>query len=154
MVHIAPYRPTPPEVVNRMIELAEVRSGDVFYDLGCGDGRLVIAAAKRGAKAYGIDIDKERVRESQENVKHARVENAYIMLGDVFKTDFSKATVVSLYLVPPAHAMLKRRLKKLQPGSRIVCHDFEIDWWAKVTGFWKPEKEERLGYHKIFLYRV
>ncbi len=154
MVYDAPYRPSPPKVVEHMINLADVRPDDIFYDLGCGDGRLVVAAAKRGAQAFGIEKQDYLVRESIKKIREARLDNAHIIQGDVFKYDFSDATVVTLYLIPPAHVKLKSRLKRLQKGARIVCHDFELDWWARMLGYWPPEKTERYEWHKLFLYRI
>jgi 16S rRNA A1518/A1519 N6-dimethyltransferase RsmA/KsgA/DIM1 with predicted DNA glycosylase/AP lyase activity len=154
MVYDAPYRPSPPEVVKRMINLVDVRPSDIFYDLGSGDGRLVIAAAERGAQAFGIEKQDYLVRESLKKIKEERLDNAHIIQDDVFKCDFSDATVVTLYLIPPAHEKLKSRLKKLQKGARIVCHDFEIDWWARVLGYWPPEKVESYEWHRLYLYRI
>lgn len=121
------FVPTPPEVVEKMMEMAGVKKDDVHYDLGCGDGRVVVAAAKRGAKSTGIDIDPERIAESQENVKKSGVgDRAKIRKGDIFETDISDANVVTLYLLPELNVRLMPKLKKLKPGSRIVSHDFDM----------------------------
>lgn len=133
------FVPTPKDVVNKMLDLAQVKKTDLVYDLGCGDGRIVVAAAKRfGCKAVGYDIDPERVRESRENVKKNKVEHLVtIEQRDVFKLDLSKANVVTLYLLPDLNVRLIPQLEKLKPGSRIVSHDFDME------GI-KPDKEIEL----------
>lgn len=121
------YVPTPHEVVEKMLDLAKVEKGAVVYDLGCGDGRIVVAAAKLGAKATGWDINPERVKQAEENVKQNGVEqNAKIMLGDIFTLDLSGADVVTLYLLPSLNVKLIPQLEKLKPGARIVSHDFDM----------------------------
>jgi SAM-dependent methyltransferase len=122
------FVPTPQPVVDKMLEMAEVKKDDVLYDLGCGDGRIVVTAAKRyGARATGIDIDPERIRESLENVRTNGVAGLVtIRQGDIFETDLSKASVVTLYLLPELNVKLMPRLKQLKPGTRIVSHDFDM----------------------------
>jgi predicted RNA methylase len=122
------FVPTPEDVVEEMLELANVRKDDVVYDLGCGDGRIVVAAAKRyGCKAVGYDIDEDCVRLSLENVKKNRVENLVrIEHEDLFKVDLSKADVVMLYLLPNLNVKLIPQLERLKPGSRIVSHAFDM----------------------------
>ncbi len=121
------YVPTPHEVVEKMLDMAKVKKGDVVYDLGCGDGRIVVAAAKRGAKATGWDIDPVRIKEAQENVKENKVEeNAKIIQDDIFTLDLSGANVITLYLLPTLNVRLIPQLEKLKPGSRIVSHDFDM----------------------------
>ena len=121
------YVPTPHEVVSKMLDMAKVAKGEVVYDLGCGDGRIVVAAAKRGAKATGWDINPERVREARENVKNNHVEqNAKILHDDIFTLDLSSANVVTLYLLTSLNEKLIPQLEKLKPGSRIVSHDFSM----------------------------
>jgi SAM-dependent methyltransferase len=121
------FVPTPPEVVARMMEMAGVKKGDVHYDLGCGDGRVVVAAAKRGARSVGIDIDPKRIKESTENVKRSGVgDRATIKRGDIFEADIADADVVTLYLLPELNVRLMPKLKKLKPGTRIVSHDFDM----------------------------
>jgi ribosomal protein L11 methylase PrmA len=130
------YVPTPHEVVEDMLRLADVKQGDILYDLGSGDGRIAIAAAKKfGIKAVGIDIDPERIREANENAKKAGVENlVQFRQEDLFKADFREATVVTLYLLPDLNVKLRPRLwEELKPGTRIVSHQFDM-------GTWKPEK--------------
>jgi len=121
------FVPTPPEVVAKMLELAKATKDDVVYDLGCGDGRIVVAAAKLGCKAYGFDVDPQRIKESNENVEKNGVGNlATIEQKDIFTLDLSKANVVTLYLLPTLNVKLIPQLEKLKPGSRIVSHDFDM----------------------------
>ncbi len=122
------YVPTPQEVVDKMLELAQVKKTDVVYDLGCGDGRIVVTAAKKyGCKAVGFDIDPERIKESKENVKKAGVENLVeIKQTDIFTVDLSPASVITLYLLPQLNVRLIPQLDKLKPGSRIVSHAFDM----------------------------
>jgi SAM-dependent methyltransferase len=122
------YFPTPVTVVDRMLELAEIKKGDVLYDLGCGDGRIVIAAAKRyGIKAIGFDIDPKRVAEASENVRKSGVsELVTIKQQDIFQIDLSEATVVTMYLLPALNVKLMPQLARLKPGSRIVSHAFDM----------------------------
>ncbi len=122
------FIPTPPEVVNKMLELAQVKKDDLVYDLGCGDGRIVVTAAKKyGCKAVGYDIDPNRVRESRENVAKNKVGDLVsIEQKDIFTLDLSKADVVTLYLLPSLNVKLVPQLDKLKPGSRIVSHDFDM----------------------------
>ncbi len=122
------FVPTPQEVVDKMLELAQVTKDDVVYDLGCGDGRIVVTAAKKyGCKAFGFDVDTERIQESKENVEKSGVGNlATIEQKDIFTLDLSKANVVTLYLLPSLNVKLIPQLEKLKPGSRIVSHDFDM----------------------------
>jgi SAM-dependent methyltransferase len=121
------YVPTPQKVVDKMLEVAKVTSSDVVYDLGCGDGRIVVTSAKKGATATGFDIDPNRVAEARGHVKAAGVEsNASIRWADVFSVDLRPATVVTLYLLPELNVRLIPQLEKLRPGSRIVSHDFDM----------------------------
>jgi SAM-dependent methyltransferase len=122
------YVPTPEPVVERMLQLAQVKRDDVVYDLGCGDGRIVIAAAQRyGVKAKGFDLDPERVIEARANVKAAKLEHLVtIEQADVFKLDLTPASVITLYLLPELNVRLIPQLEKLRPGSRIVSHDFDM----------------------------
>jgi precorrin-6B methylase 2 len=122
------FVPTPDEVVAKMLELAEPKKTDLVLDLGCGDGRIVVAAAKKyGCHAVGYDIDPVRVKESLENVKKNKVEDlAKIEQKDIFELDLSKANVITLYLLPSLNVKLIPQLEKLKPGSRIVSHDFDM----------------------------
>lgn len=130
------YVPTPPEVVAEMLKVAKVTKDDVVYDLGSGDGRIVIAAAKeRGARGVGIDIDPQRIKEAEANAKQAGVSDKVKFLQkDLFETDISEATVVTLYLLPNLNLRLRPKLfKELKPGTRIVSHSFDM-------GDWKPDQ--------------
>jgi len=141
---LAPFVPTPPEVVERMLDLAGVTSADVVYDLGCGDGRVVIAAAKRGARAVGFDIEPHWVEESRRNAAAAGVSDlASFELQDALSADLSAATVVMLYLVEWSTRMLDEKLAaELLPGARIVSHSFgmgdrpaeKTEQWVDATG--------------------
>jgi SAM-dependent methyltransferase len=136
-----PFVPTTDEAVQAMLKLADVKVSDTVYDLGCGDGRIVIAAAKNfGARAVGIDIDPVRIREANENAKKAGVERRVKFIEeDLFKADFHEATVVTLFLLPQVNLQLKPKLlKDLKPGTRIVSNTFDM-------GDWKPEKEFTVG---------
>lgn len=135
-----PFVPTPPEVVTRMLEVANVTSKDVVYDLGSGDGRIVIAAAKKyGARGTGIDIDPQLVEKSRANAKAAGVaDKVQFRQQDLFQTDLSNATVVTLYLLPEINLQLRDKLlRELKPGTRIVSHNFDM-------GEWKPQRVERV----------
>ncbi len=122
------YVPTPHEVVAKMLEMAEVTKDDLVYDLGCGDGRIVVAAAKKcGCKAVGFDIDPKRIAEAKENVKKNNCGRLVtIEQKDIFELDLSKANVITLYLLPSLNVKLIPQLEKLKPGSRIVSHDFDM----------------------------
>jgi ribosomal protein L11 methylase PrmA len=122
------FKATPHDVVERMLELAEVKPGDVVYDLGCGDGRIPITAAKGfGARAYGWDLDPRLVRESRENAAREGVaDRATFEVGDLFQLDLGKADIVTLYLRPDLNARLIPQLEKMKPGARIVSHEFAM----------------------------
>jgi len=122
------FVPTPHEVVEVMLRLADVKKDDIVYDLGCGDGRIVVAAAKKaGCKAVGYDIDPQRVKESLENVKTNKVEDLVtIEEKDIFTLDLSKASVITLYLLPSLNVKLIPQLEKMKPGCRIVSHAFDM----------------------------
>lgn len=144
------FVPTPPEVVEAMLKLAGVTKNDVVYDLGCGDGRIVIAAARDfGARGVGIDIDPQRIREATENAQKAGVtDRVKIVQGDLFEADLSEATVVTLYLLPSLNLKLLPKLKKeLRPGARIVSHAFDM-------GDWKPDKEQDVNGRHIYLWTI
>ena len=145
-----PYVPSPNPVVDGMLKLAGVSAGDTVYDLGCGDGRIVIAAAKAyGAKGVGVDINPERVEEARANAKSAKVDDKVrFEENDMFKANIANATVVTLYLLPDVNLRLKAKLmKELKPGTRIVSHSFDM-------GDWKPEKEQTVEGRQIFLWTV
>jgi SAM-dependent methyltransferase len=136
-----PYVPTTDEAVQAMLKLADVKKSDVVYDLGCGDGRIVIAAALTyGARGVGIDIDPDRIREAKENAKKAHVEDLVrFEEKDLFQADFHEATVVTLFLLPSVNLRLRPKLiQELKPGTRIVSNTFDM-------GDWKPDKEQTLS---------
>jgi predicted RNA methylase len=122
------YVPTPQEVVDKMLELAEVTKDDLVYDLGCGDGRIVVTAAQKyGCRGIGYDINPKRIKESLENVKKNNVSHLVrIEQEDIFTLDLSEANVITLYLLPSLNVKLIPQLEKLKPGSRIVSHDFDM----------------------------
>jgi uncharacterized protein (TIGR03000 family) len=152
------FVPTPQEVVDKMLEMAQVKKGDVLYDLGCGDGRIVVTAAKKyQAKATGFDIDPQRVKESVENVKKNNVEDlATIKKADIFTLDLKDVNVVTLYLLPDLNVKLMPQLEKLKPGSRIVSHDFDMKGAkAKEVVHMKAKNDNGIeGEHTIYLWIV
>jgi SAM-dependent methyltransferase len=128
-----PYVPTPIEVVDKMLEMADVGPSDILYDLGCGDGRIVIRAASRfGTKGVGVDIDPERIEECHKNAADAKVENLVTFLNqDLFEADIGKASVVTLYLLRSVNLRLRPKLfEELKPGTRVVSHEFSMEDWA------------------------
>jgi SAM-dependent methyltransferase len=143
------YVPTRQSVVDAMLKVTGVKAGDVVYDLGCGDGRIVVTAAKLGARGIGIDIDPTRVKEANENVvKNGVGDRVKILNQDLFTTDFSDATVVSLYLLPSLNLKLRPILwKTLKPGTRIVSHDFDM-------GDWKPEQTLNVDGATIYYWTI
>ena len=144
------FVPTPQEVVDEMLRLAGVHKGDVLYDLGSGDGRIAVTAAKRyGIRAVGIDIDPERIREANENAKKNGVTKlVQFRQQDLFKANFREATVVTLYLLPELNVKLRPRLwSELRPGTRIVSHQFDM-------AEWKPEKTVELNGRSIYFWTI
>jgi SAM-dependent methyltransferase len=144
------FVPTPEDVVEQMLKLANVHKGDVVYDLGCGDGRTVIMAAKEyGVRAVGIDINPERIKESVENAQKAKVMDRVTFRNeDLFEADIKEATVVTLYLLQSLNVKLRPKLwRELKPGTRIVSHDFDMEDW-------KPDKEVDLDGHTIYLWTI
>jgi SAM-dependent methyltransferase len=146
------FVPTPQPVVDKMLELAQVKRTDVVYDLGCGDGRIVITAAKKyKVKAYGFDIDPVRVAEARANVAAAGLEDLVtIEEKDIFTLDLSPANVVTLYLLPELNVRLIPQLQKLRPGSRVVSHDFDMEGV-------KPLKHLTMNLdteHEVYLWRT
>ena len=144
-----PYVSTSPKVVEGMLRLAEVKKGDVVYDLGCGDGRIVIAAVRDfHATGMGFDLDPERVAEANENASRAGFsESAKFVTADLFDVDLSKATVITLYLLPTVNMQLRSKLLALRPGTRIVSHAFNM-------GDWKPDKTEEIENSTIYFWTV
>ena len=152
---LAPYYPTPETVVDKMLKLGDLKPGEKTFDLGSGDGRIVIMAAKKyKADATGIEMDKDLVKQSNEGIQSAGVQKtARIINGDIFKQDFSSANLVTVYLLPMSNdkvrPMLEQQLKK---GTRIVSHDFEFkDWKAEKIENIDDDGEGRS--HTLFLYR-
>ena len=144
------FVPTPQEVVDEMLRLANVKKGDVLYDLGSGDGRIPVTAAKKfGVRAVGIDIDPERIQEANENAKRNGVTSLVKFRNeDLFQADFHEATVVTLYLLPDLNVKLMPRLmEQLKPGSRIVSHQFDM-------GNWRPDKKVELSGRTIYLWTI
>lgn len=126
-----PYVPTPHKVVEKMLDMADVNSSDYVIDLGSGDGRIVIAAAKRGATGHGIDLDPQRISEARTNAVNAEVDDRVMFMeANIFNTDFSNASVVTMYLLPTVNEKLRPELlDKLEPGTRVVSHSFDMDEW-------------------------
>jgi 16S rRNA G966 N2-methylase RsmD len=144
------YVPTPQEVVDAMLVLANVTPKDVVYDLGSGDGRIPITAAQRyGARAIGIDIDPERIKEANENLAKANVGDKVKFLNqDLFETDINDATVVTLYLRPDLNLKLIPKLKSLRKGTRIVSHSFNMG------SEWPPEKTQDVNGRTIYYWTI
>ena len=156
-LYIAPYVPSPPQVVQRMLSLAELKPGEVFFDLGCGDGRTVIMAAKDfGARAVGVELREDLVKKALSTVHEQNLQSRItIVNGDMFNVDLTSADVIFLYLTTSANEKIKPKLEsELKHGVRVVSHDYEI------TG-WRPLKTENycenqmLGYptHTLYLYK-
>lgn len=149
-----PYVPTPQPVVDRMLELALIDSSDYVIDLGSGDGRIVISAAKQGATGHGIDLDPQRIREARENARKAGVEDRVIFIqDDIFVTDFSQASVITMYLLSSVNKKLRPRLlEELRPGTRVVSHSFDMDEWK--ADYSETVDEQVGGYHRIYLWII
>jgi SAM-dependent methyltransferase len=154
-----PFVPTPMPVVERMLELADVKQGDLVYDLGCGDGRILIQAAKKyGSRGVGIDLDPQRIDEARKNAQKEGVSHLLeFRAEDGTLTDISKATVVTLYMFKWFNNAIRPKLQQLKPGSRVVAHDFDIDDWKPISvvnvepGKDGPEIERP---HVLYLWRV
>ncbi len=144
-----PYVPTPTAVVDAMLKVAKVGKNDVLYDLGSGDGRIPITAAKRfGTRGFGVDIDPQRIQEANANAKKAGVsDRVNFAQQDLFKTDLSKATVITLYLLPRINLQLRPTLLKLKPGTRIVSHAFDM-------GDWKPDQVVNVNGTNVYFWTV
>ena len=143
------FVPTPEDVVEAMLKVANVTGKDVLYDLGSGDGRIPITAAKKfGTRGVGVDIDPERIKEANENLKNSGVgDKVKFIQGDLFEMDLSPATVITLYLLPALNLKLRPKILKLKPGTRIVSHDFDM-------GDWKPEKTVKVGTRNVYFWTV
>ena len=144
------YVPTPQEVVDAMLALANVTGKDVVYDLGSGDGRIPITAAQKyGARAVGIDINPQRIKEANANLAKANVSDKVKFLNaDLFETDLSEATVITLYLLPSLNVKLMPKLKQLKPGTRVVSHSFDMG------SEWAPEKTQDVNGKTIYLWII
>jgi len=156
-----PFVPTPMDVVDKMLELAEVKKGDVVYDLGSGDGRIVIRAAKKyRVRAVGIEMDRLLLAKARQEAKAAGVSHLVeFRAEDAMKVDLSKATVITLYMLPWFNEAMKPSFKKyLKPGARIVAHDFGIEGWEPNQTVKLPDPEKKLGgllhYHTLYLWRI
>ncbi len=144
------YVPTPQEVVDTMLALAKPTKNDLVYDLGCGDGRIVVTAAKKfGARGIGVDIDPQRILEANANVKAENVgDRVRIIQGDLFEIDFKDATIVTLYLLPALNLKLRPKLwRELKPGTRVVSHDFDM-------GDWVPEQKVSVASRTVYFWRI
>jgi SAM-dependent methyltransferase len=145
-----PYVPTPQHVVDAMLKLGSAKAGDIVYDLGCGDGRIVVTAAqKHGARGTGIDINPVRIKEAEENARKAGVaDRVRFIEKNLFEADVHDATLVTLYLLPDVNMRLRPiLLKQLKTGTRIVSHSFDM-------GDWKPEKEVKVDGRTLYLWTV
>jgi len=145
-----PYVPTPQELVDRMLKLGSVTASDVHYDLGSGDGRIVVTAARtRGARGFGVDLDPVRIAEANENAKKAGVtDRVTFHRGDLFAMDFREASVLTMYLLPEVNLKLRPKiLDEMKPGSRVVSHAFTM-------GDWQPDKHEVVDSRNIYLWIV
>jgi precorrin-6B methylase 2 len=145
------FVPTPQEVVEAMLKVAKVGKGDVLYDLGSGDGRIPITAAQKYkiARGIGIDINPERIKEANENLSKARVgDRVRFVNADLFETDLSDATVITLYLLPTLNLkLLPKLLKEVKPGTRVVSHAFDM-------GTWKPQQTLKVGTRSVYFWTI
>jgi len=143
-------------VIEKMLELAAVNRDDVLYDIGCGDGRIVILAAQKyGARGIGIDINPQRIIESKKNAWNAGVEDlTRFFLGDAMNVDISEATVVALYLLPESNALLRPQFEKqLKPGTYVVSHNYRIPGWEEKEVHVISMDDKKGKNHSIFLYK-
>ncbi len=152
---LAPYVPTPEDVVEKMLEMAQIDKGDILYDLGCGDGRIVITAAKKyGIRGVGVDIDPQRISESNANAIYAGVEDLVeFQLQDVMKVDFSEATVLMVYLLPKSLGLLRPMFETLlAPGTIVVSHNYAVPGWElkEINYIYLDYKDE--AFHTIYVY--
>jgi len=154
---LAPFVPTPTVVVEKMLELAMIEKSDVLYDLGCGDGRIVITAAKKyGIRGVGVDIIPERIQECQVNAQREGVGDLVeFRLGDAMKTIFSEATVLTMYLLPESNALLRPHLEKqLKPGARVISHNYHVPGWEAKEIHFVTIKDENDEEHNIYVYII
>ncbi len=151
-----PYVPTPVYVVKQMLEMADVNPSDYLIDLGSGDGRIVIAAARKGALAHGVELDPERIEEAEQNAENAGVDDQVMFLEeDIFETDFTRASVITMYLLPGLNVSLRPLLlDKLQPGTRVVSHSFDMDDWDPDNSRIVLPDSVGGGYHPIYMWII
>lgn len=144
-----PYVPTPNDVLEQMLDMASVGPGDYVIDLGSGDGRIVIAAAKRGAVGHGIDLDPDRIQEANANAEEEGVsDRVMFQQGDIFETDFSDASVITLYLLSSINEKLRPSLlENLRPGTRVVSHSFSM-------GDWQPDNQVRFANRSLYFWII
>lgn len=153
---LAPFVPTPEVVVQKMLKLAEVKPGDTVYDLGCGDGRIIIMAAQKfGASAVGVELDNDLYKQTSERIKELKLEDKVkVIHGDLLQADLKPATVVTLYLLTSANEKVKPNLEKqLKKGARVVSHDFEVPGWKADKTENVGEDESEFRQHTLYLYR-
>lgn len=151
-----PYVPTPVYVVKQMLKMADVNPSDYLIDLGSGDGRIVIAAARMGALAHGVELDPERIEQAQENAENAGVDDKVLFLEeDLFETDFTRASVITMYLLPGLNVSLRPLLlEQLEPGTRIVSHSFDMDDWEPDDSRIVLPDSVGGGYHPIYMWII
>ena len=151
---LAPFVPTPQNVVDRMLEAAGVKPGDVVFDLGSGDGRVLVTAAQKfGAKAVGVEISTKEVQSSRALIKKLKLDDRVrVIEGDLMQVDLSEANVVTMYLLTKSNEMLRPNLEKyLKPGARVVSHDYEIKGWVPAR---VEEAEAHKRVHRLFVYEM
>jgi protein-L-isoaspartate O-methyltransferase len=151
---LAPYFPTPPSIVEKMLQTGELKKGEKMFDLGSGDGRIVIMAAQKfGADATGVEIDESLQKQSMAEIKRRKLsERARIIHGDVAAQDYSSADLLTVYLLPNSNTKIRPMLEKqLRKGTRVVAHDFEFSGWTAEKTEHLEDEEGRS--HSIFLYR-
>ncbi len=153
---LAPFVPTPTEVVRSMLQLAELKPGETLYDLGCGDGRIIIMAAQEfGAKAVGVEMDEGRYGDCKKKIGELNLDNQVkIIRDDLLKVDLSNADVVTLYLLTSANEKVKPNLERyLKKGARVVSHDFEMPGWKPAKVQESKETESYSYSHTLYLYK-
>ncbi len=151
---LAPYVPSPQNVVEKMLEAARLKAGETVYDLGSGDGRVLITAAQRfGARAVGVEISPKEVKASRERIQQLKLDDRIqVIEGDLLTADFSGADVVTIYLLTTSNELLRPALeKKLKPGARVVSHDYQIRGWTPVA-VEKIEAHRRV--HQLYVYEI
>jgi predicted RNA methylase len=150
---LAPYYPTPLTIVERMLDLGQLKAGEKMFDLGSGDGRIVfMAAQKYGADATGVELDSDLVTSSQAKLRQLGLKNARIVYGDILKQDYSSANLITVYLLPDSNIKVRPILEaQLKKGTRIVAHDFEVGGWTPVKTVTIPDDGEGRS-HMLYLY--